>query len=111
MHQRLRKQSLSRIPLPSIILSNAQSLQNKTGELQAHVRFHHEFRDACLLAIIETLLADRDSGSVVAIDRFGAPLRINRDAGVTGLSRGGGVCLYVNQRYCKNVLVRRKTVH
>lgn len=101
VRQRLRKQSLS-------LLSNTQSLRNKTDELQAHVRFHHEFRDACLLAITETWLANRDLDSVVAIDGFGAPLRLDRDAGVTGLSRGGGMCLYVNQRYCKNVLVREK---
>ena len=32
--------------------------------------------------------------------------RLDRDAAATGMSRGGGVCLYVNQRYCKNVIVR-----
>lgn len=103
---RLRKQSLSRFPLPSIILSNAQSLRNKTDELQANVRFQHEFRDACLLAITETWFSESDLNSELVIDGFGAPVRLDRDASVTGRSRGGGVCLYVNQRYCKNVLVR-----
>ena len=103
---RLRKQPLSRTPLPSIILSNARSLRNKVDELQANVRFQHEFRDACLLAITETWLSERDSDTELAIDSFGSPVRIDRDAAAAGMSRGGGICLYVNQRYCKNVIVR-----
>lgn len=105
---RLRKQSLSRIPLPSIILTNAQSLRNKTDKLQAHVRFQREFRDSCLLAITETWLSDRDSDTDITMDGFGSPVRLDRDAGATGMSRGGGVCLYVNQMYCKNVIVRER---
>lgn len=65
---RLKKQSLSRIPLPSIILTNAQSLRNKTDELQAHVRFQREFRDSCLLAITETWLSDSDSDTDITMD-------------------------------------------
>lgn len=38
-----KKQPLSCIPLPSIILSNAQSLRNKSEELQALVRCNHDF--------------------------------------------------------------------
>ncbi len=33
-------------------------------------------------------------------------MRLDRDAVITGKSQGGGVCLYVNQRWCKNVTVR-----
>ena len=106
--QRVRKQPLSRIPLPSIILSNVRSLRNKIDELQANVRFQHYFRDACLLAITETWLSERDSDTELSIDSFGSPVRLDRDAAATGMSRGGGVCLYVNQRYCKNVLVRER---
>ena len=105
---RQRKQPLSRIPLPSIILSNARSLRNKIDELQANVRFQHEFRDACLLAITETWLSEKDSDTELAIDSFGSPMQLDRDAAATGMSRGGGVCLYLNQRYCKNVLVRER---
>lgn len=108
VHVKLRKQSLSRIPLPSIILTNAQYLRNNTNELQVHVRLQREFRDSCLLAIIEIWLSDRDSDSDITMDGFGAPVHLDRDAGATGMSRGGGVCLYVNQRYCKNVIVRER---
>lgn len=105
-HHRLRKQSLSHIPLPSIIL--VKFLQNKTDKLQAHVRFHHEFRDGCLLVITETWLLERDLDAELSGDGFCTPIRPDRDAGVTGKSQGGGVCLYVNGRWCKTVLVRER---
>lgn len=55
-------------------------------ELEAHVRFKHKFRDACLLVITETWLSERDSDTEVAIDSFGTPMRLDRDAGATGMS-------------------------
>ncbi|XP_049908650.1 uncharacterized protein nek6 isoform X1 [Epinephelus moara] len=80
----------------------------KVDELQALVRFQHDFRDACLLAITESWLTDRDSDADLSLDGFGAPVRLDCDASVMGKSQGGGVCLYVNQRWCKNVLVRER---
>lgn len=106
VRERSRRQALNRIPLPSMMLMNAQSLRNKVDELQAHVRFQHEFRDACLLAITESWLTNCDLDADLALDGFGEPFRLDRDAGVTGKSQGGGVCLFVNERWCKNVLVR-----
>lgn len=64
------------------------------------MRSQHDFRDACLLAITEKWLTDRD------LDRFSTPFRLERDASVTGKSQGGGVCLYVYECWCKSVLVR-----
>lgn len=108
---RLRKrQHLSRIPLPSIILSNAQSLRNKSEELQALVRCNHDFRESCILAFTESWLTDYDSATDLEIDGFGSPLRLDRDASVTGKSSGGGVCIYVNESWCnaKSITVREK---
>lgn len=42
-------QAWSHIPLPSNLLMNAQSLWNKTTELQVHVNYQHDFRDECFL--------------------------------------------------------------
>ena len=108
---RLKKnQPLSRIPLPSIILSNAQSLRNKTEELQEEVHSSHDFKDACILAFSETFFSERDSPNDTAIDGFGSPFRQDRDAAITGKSTGGGVCLYINERWCnaKSVTVRER---
>ncbi len=102
------RRPLSRVPLPSIILANMQSLRNKSDEVQAHVRYQHEFKEACILALTETWLGEADSDAGIALDGFGAPFRMDRVAATTGKSRGGGVCLYINERWCKITLVREK---
>ena len=103
---RLKRQRLRRIPLPSIILANVQSLRNKTDELQANSNYLHEYRNACIMAFSETWLSSRDSDADLSISGFGAPVRLDRDAESTGKSQGGGVCVYINQRWCSNITVR-----
>jgi len=105
---KLKTQPLSRIPLPSVILSNVQSLRNKTDKLQAQARYSHDFRDACILAFTKTWLSDRDSDKDLETEGFGVPIRLDRDAAATGKSSAGGVCLYINERWCKTVIVREK---
>ncbi|KAG7464319.1 hypothetical protein JOB18_004301, partial [Solea senegalensis] len=97
---------LRRLPLPSIILGNAQSLRNKVDELQANVKHISEYRDACVIALTETWLKDYDPTQDFDIDGFGQPYRIDRDAQITGKSLGGGVCLYVNPRWSVSCLLR-----
>lgn len=53
---RLRKLRLNRIPLPSIVMANIQSLRNTIDELQATVRFQHAYKDACIMAFTESWL-------------------------------------------------------
>lgn len=108
VRERMRRQHPSRIPLPSIILSNARSLRNKTDELQALVRHQHAFKDACILAFSETWLGERDADGDLVIDGFGIPFRTDRKSTTTGKSCGGGVCAYINERWCKNVIVRER---
>ncbi len=105
-----KKQPLSRIPLPTIILSKAQSLRNKSEELQALVHFNHDFRESCILAFTESWLSNRDSNADLEIDGFRTPIRLDRDATTLGKATGGGVCLYVNERWCniKSVIVRER---
>lgn len=107
--QRTRKLlSRNRIPLPSVILANVRSLMNKTEELRANVLHLRDYRDACLMAFTETWLteSDSDSDSALEISGFGAPLHLDRDSEVTHKTLGGGVCLYINRRWCNNITVR-----
>ncbi len=105
---KLKKLGFKRIPLPSIILANVQSLRRKINELQANVRCLREYRDACMIALTETWLNGKDCDTELSLDGFGAPLRLDRDPPVTGKSQGGGVCLYVNNRWAKTVIVREE---
>lgn len=85
-----REQPLSRILLPSTILSNAQSLRNKTEELFALVRFNHDFSESCMLAFTESWLSNWDSDADLEINEFGTPIRLDRDATIRSKSMGGG---------------------
>ncbi|XP_074472561.1 uncharacterized protein LOC141756597 [Sebastes fasciatus] len=87
-------------------MGNVQSLRNKVDELQGNVRFQKDFMDCCIMAFTETWLTERDQDIDLLIDGFGAPFRLDRKAEVTGKTQGGGVCLYVNKRYCSSVTVR-----
>lgn len=105
---RLRKQRLTRLPLPSVILGNVRSLRNKIEELQGNVRCQKDFKNCGVLAFTETWLNEQDSDADLHIDGFGTPLRLDRKVEVTGKKLGGGVCLYVNERYWSAVTVREQ---
>ena len=51
---------LQQLPLPSIILGNAQSMRSKTYELEACTRFIHQFRETNLICLGETWLSGKD---------------------------------------------------
>jgi len=64
LRHRLKWQGQRRIPLPTVILANVQSLRNKVDELQGHMKFLAEYRDACLLALTETWLKEQDPSQI-----------------------------------------------
>lgn len=47
---------------------------------------------------------DTDSGLIIS--GFGAPVRLDSDRDATGKFQGGGVCVYLDQRWCNNITVR-----
>lgn len=55
----------------------------------------NEYRDSCLLCFTETRLKDTIDDSLL--------VRTDHDPLVTGKKVGGGVCVYVNERWCKNI--------
>ncbi|KAK3536875.1 hypothetical protein QTP86_027001, partial [Hemibagrus guttatus] len=54
-----------RTPLPSILLANVQSLENKLDDLRARVKFQRDIRDCNLLCFTETWLNPAVQTSVV----------------------------------------------
>lgn len=93
----LRRQQVSRTPLPSVILGNVQSLRKELGELQER-QFPERFQEQrCVMAFSETWLTEQDQDVHFLINGFGAPSRCDRDTRVTGKSQGGGVCLYFSR--------------
>ena len=87
-------------------MGNVQSLRNKLDELQGMVRFQKDYKDCCVLAFTETWFTERDQDTELAIDGFGAPLRLDRDPETTGKRQGGGVCVYINKTNCSSMTIR-----
>lgn len=81
-------------PLPSVLLSNVQSIRNKIDELETYAKFKQEVKDTCLLAFTETWLGDTDQDSDLILTGFGSPIHMDQSPKITGKSQGGRVCFY-----------------
>ena len=96
IRRRLKNMSLDnrrKMPtLPSVLLSNVQSIRNKMDELATWASLKHEVKDTCLLAFTETWLSDLDRDEDLSLTGFGAPFRLDRSPEITNKRRGGGVC-------------------
>lgn len=112
LHQRLKTLRLDNCrklpPLPSVLLSNVQSIRNKLDELETYAKFKREVKDTCLLAFTETWLGDANPDLDLNLTGFGSPIRMDRSSEITGKNQGGGVCFYVNEWYCNTVVIREK---
>ena len=103
-HVRARRRG-TRPPLPSIMYGNVRSIRNKTDELAANCKFNREYRDISMICITETWLETRDTDGTVNMDGFSL---IRSDRTGTRKQHGGGVGIYINERWCKNVTIKQQ---
>ena len=92
--------------LPSVVTGNAQSLNNKLDELSANSKFLREYRNACIMCFSETWFNDRVTDEIASIDGFVLARKDRSKEESGGKERGGGVCMYVNERWCHKNNVR-----
>jgi len=85
--------------VPSIITGNVRSLANKTDELGALVMSERIFRESSLLCFTETWLHADYPDHSASLPGF-RTVRADRDATQSGKKRGGGIAVYVNERWC-----------
>ncbi len=95
---RLRRRAF-RPPLPTILLANVQSLDNKLCELRARISYQWEIRDCCVICLTETWMSAIVPDSAIELTGFSVH-RSDRTKELTGKSRGGGVCFYINNSWC-----------
>ncbi len=88
-----------RSPLPTILLANVQSLDNKLCELSARISYQRETRDCCVICLTETWMSAMVPDSAIELTGFSVH-RSDRAKELTGKSRGGGVCFYINNSWC-----------
>ncbi len=98
IRNRLRKRAHSP-PLPSILLANVQSLENKMDDLRARISFQWDIRDCNIICLTETCLTPSVPDTAVTPSDNFSVLRMDRTA-EAGKSKGGGVCFMINKEWC-----------
>jgi hypothetical protein len=91
-------------PLPSILLANAQSLDNKIDQIRARVAFQRDIRDCNIFCFTEMCLSlDMLSESVQPLGIF--VRRAGRNKHLSGNKRAWGVCFLIKDSWCncKNI--------
>ncbi len=97
-----------RTPLPSIHPANLHSLPNKTDKLLLLSWLNKDFSNSAALCFTETWLNGAIPDSALHLPNFQL-IRSECDAKSTGKSRGCGTCIYINERWCTDVTVLKKT--
>lgn len=103
---RHRVRTATKLPLPPMLLCNPRSLRSKMDDLRSQVGANYVYRESGLMAFIETWFSDDILDSFIQIDGF-THIRSDRNTD-SGKTRGGGVCIYVKDSWCRNFAVRNK---
>ena len=94
----------------SILMGNVNSLTKEMGELAALVRTDRTFSSECsLLCLSETWLTQNipdPNGDLPGFTKVG----VDRDCGRSGKSKGGGLALFINNRWCNQGHVTVKEI-
>ncbi len=85
--------------LPTILLANVQSLDNKLCELRVRISYQRETRDCCIICLTESWMSAMVPDSVIELTGFTVH-RSDRTKELTGKSSGGGICFYINNSWC-----------
>lgn len=101
--ERMQKNA-AKVLLPTMILSNAQSIKKKADELRANTRYLHEYREAYVLAFSETWLNETVPDSEVCPEGL-TITRMDRCSKATGKEQGGGVCVMINDRWSLSLIL------
>ncbi len=88
-----------RTALPSIHLANLRSLLNKTDELLLLTRTNKDFSNSAALCFTETWLSETIPDNALHLPGYQL-FRADRITELTGKTRGGGLCFYINEGWC-----------
>ncbi len=84
----------------SIFLANVRALDNKIDLLRICMSVHQEMRKCCILLLTETWLNSNMPDSAFQISGM-LFLRADRNY-LSGKTRGGGLCVFINKGWCTN---------
>lgn len=92
--------------VPAVTFGNVRSLCNKIDELRTDCRYLYEYRESCIIGITESWLDCSIPNSAMDINGFNL-VRNDRVPELCGKKKGGGVALYINDRWCNNICVKK----
>ena len=98
-HCRLMEKKTYKPCLPSLIMGNVRSLGNKMDELTSLTRSYQEYRDCSLMIFSESWLHMDVPDHNVSTEGFHT-VRADRACTKSGKRKGGGIAVYVNNRWC-----------
>ncbi len=70
-----------------------------SAKLRARISYQREIRDFCVICLTETGMSAMVPDSAIELTGFSVH-RSDRAKELTGKSRGGGVCFYINNLWC-----------
>ncbi len=97
----------TRPAIPSLMLSNVRSLENKLDLIQLSRSTQHETRDCCVFVFTEKWLNDNIPDSAIQLHGHSC-CRADRDSSLSGKTHGGGLCVYINKEWRNNAAVLSK---
>lgn len=88
-------------PVPTLILANVRSLENKMDYIRLWRASQRGVRDCCVYVFTETWLNNNIMDSAMQLQGL-TMHRADRVASLTGKERGGGLAVYVNNLWCQD---------
>lgn len=86
---------------------NLRSLPNKVDELLLLNQTNKDFARSAALCFTETWLSERVPDAALNLPGFQLH-RADRETELSGKTKGGGVCFYINEVWCTDVTVLQK---
>ncbi len=85
--------------IPTIVLANVRSLYNKLDYIRLLRSTQRTVRDCCAFVFTETWLNNSVPDSAIQLDQLTC-YRVDRALVEGGKTRGGGLCVYINDAGC-----------
>ena len=101
--RQLKWQGKVRIPLPTILLSNARSLIKNFDHLES-ISNQKLLHDCCIFAFTETWFTSNISDQQIDLSGY-TVIRADRSLDSSGKTKGGGLSFYINDNWARSVKV------
>ncbi|KAL0153828.1 hypothetical protein M9458_050858 [Cirrhinus mrigala] len=89
--------------IPSIVLANVRSLDNKLDYIRLLRSSQRNVEDCCVFVFTETWLSDSVPDRAIQLDQLTC-YRADRVVVAGGKTRGGGLCVYINDAWCRDAV-------